>query len=479
MKSVISIRDFSRKEIDSLIVLALEKKRSGTVKKLNKKVASLFFENSTRTRTSSETAAENEVCYVNGFAGPEGTSVMKGEPLVDTVRMFEGYGYDAIVMRHNLEGAARLACDTVSIPVINGGDGSNSHPTQTLLDLMTIVEAKGKIDGLKIALVGDLKYGRTVHTLLQAFELYKVEVWLVSPEMLAMPEWRIEDYKKAGKEVIFNDDLMQAISTVDVLYMTRIQRERFPEGPEGDFEYKKVSGIYNLNASMLKEAKKDLIILHPLPRYKHNLEIAIDVDKTPYARYIEQARNGMFMRQAIIERVFGKGFEERKKKNEEHNLLWQDLKIEHGKKMGQHMLYRLENGTLIDHIEAGKGESVIRVLGLGKYKETPMIYAKNLTSKRFGKKDVIGIKDKELSEEELSKLALVCSHATVNMIRDNSVFKKGNVILPYKLVELIECNNPGCITYKKHHEHAVSVFYVENQDPLRVRCHYCEKPMSR
>ena len=381
MKDLISIKDLSKQDIDGLIKEALELKRELKTDLLkNTKIASLFFENSTRTRVSSETAVTDLGGQISGFAGSEGTSVQKGEPLIDSIRMFQVYGYKAIFMRHGLEGSARLAADNSNVPIINGGDGSNNHPTQTLLDLMTILDEKGTIDGLKIALIGDLKYGRTVHSLLQALEKYNVEVWLISPPNLKMQEWRINDYKeKTNRTPIITEDLERTIKEVDVLYVTRIQRERFEEGPEGEIEYKKVSGIYKINKESLKDAKRNMIILHPLPRFKHNLEISIDVDNTPYAKYIEQAKNGVFMRQAILLKVFGDGFED-KEIGETNEKLWKEVEITNGAKKGENFLYRLRNGTLIDHIECGKGTQVLKVLGMENYKNTPLIQAKNIKS---------------------------------------------------------------------------------------------------
>ena len=197
MRDFISIRDFSRADLDYLLNLALEIKRgevnlSSTLK--GKSLASLFFEDSTRTRTSFEMAAHSLGMYHNGFAGPEGTSVKKGESLRDTVEMFRGYGFDILAMRHGLEGSARWAADSLDIPVLNGGDGSNQHPTQTLLDLLTIKENFGRLSGLTVALVGDLRYGRTVHSLLQGLGAFgSNKVLLTAPPQVAMPEWRVQE----------------------------------------------------------------------------------------------------------------------------------------------------------------------------------------------------------------------------------------------------------------------------------------------
>jgi len=480
MQNIISIRDFSRRDLDTLIEEALAIKANGVQQSLSDKMlASLFFEDSTRTRISTETAAHNLGMYVNGFPSPEGTSIKKGEPLLDTVRMFEGWGYDTIFMRHNIEGAARFAADNLSTPVVNCGDGAGSHPTQTMLDLMTLKETLGSIDDLTIALVGDLMYGRTVHSLLQACELYDVNVWLVAPEMLAMPQWRINDYKKkTRRDVTVTADLMEAIRNVNILYITRIQKERFPKTPEGEMEYERVSSIYNLEAGMLTDANDFMIVLHPLPRYKYNMEIAIDVDRTKHACYIDpQAVNGVPMRTAIEIRVLGKGFEGRKKKKKRGESLWRDLEITHGTKKGKSLLYRVDNGTLIDHVERGRGYPVFQTLGLDGGVDYIIAGVK---SKRYGKKEVVGIKDIELTEKQLSKLALISSRAKVNIIKGGRVVKKGKVMLPYVLDDFLECQTRLCVSRAENFEFAPSKFYVERRgNPLIVRCHYCETPLKR
>lgn len=480
-RNVISIKDFSRQDLNNLIKEAIQIKANGTKPVLKgHKAALLFFEASTRTRMSFETAARNLGFKVSGFAGKEGTSVSKGEPLIDTVRMFRGYGNEVIIIRHNLDGAARFVADNIDVPVINGGDSATNHPTQTMLDLMTIKERFGRIDGLKIALVGDLKYGRTVHSILQALELYDVEITLVSPRMLAMPEWRIQDFETNTKrKIIINPGLDEVIQAVDVLYMTRIQKERFPKGAEGESEYEKVSGIYNLTAEMLRNAKPELAVMHPLPRYKFNLELGMDVDELPQAAYIEQAANGLHMRTALLLRVFGKGFKGRNQQTVQQEKLWKNLPIPDGKKQGKHFVYKINNGTLIDHIESGKGFEVMRVLGLEEYDKTAVVYARNLNSSQFGRKDVIGVQDHELSDEQLSKLALVSSRARVNIIRNDKVYRKGTVILPYELRGLIECQTLKCISNPQNFEFAPSIFYTEQQKPLKVRCHYCDTPVGR
>ncbi len=477
MKDLISVRDLAKEDIFEILRMADSYKEMDptTFPTTQGRIASLFFENSTRTRVSSETAASSLGFSVNGFTGVEGTSVKKGEPLIDTVRMFQGYDYDAIVMRHNLAGAARLAADYLKIPVINGGDGSSSHPTQTLLDLYSINEAKGGIDGLNIALVGDLKYGRTVHSLLQALELFNSTVYLISPPNLAMPEWRIRDYEKTGKVVVVEHDLAKVLGVIDILYVTRIQRERFAEGVEGESEFKKVSNTFRITKKFLdKYASKDrdLKVLHPLPRDKNYIELHPDVDNTSYAYYFQQARNGLFVRQAIFELMIDDELlgRERNKKIPP-NL--QELPINNDNKNREKFIYRLDDGTLIDHIEPNQGRRICEMLGLDQLGE--VVLCMNINSGKFNKKDVLAIHHQYLTSDQLYKLALISPKHTINIIKDRKIVNKQRAMLPSPLEDFITCSNPLCISRPEHNEFVKSIFYVESQDPLELRCHYCEQ----
>ena len=298
-RDIISVKDFSRKEIDYILKIAetmepIAVKGSDMLR--GKILATLFFEPSTRTRLSFEAAMHKLGGSTIGFAESEIASVKKGENLADTVRTVENYA-DVIALRHPLEGAARLAAEFARIPVINGGSGAEEHPTQALLDLYTIRKEKGKIDGLKIAFVGDLRYGRTVHSLAYALSLYNIELFLISPETLKMRREVLQTIKEKIP-VTEKRNLEKIIPIVDVLYVTRIQKERFPEPAE----YAKVKGFYKIDIKTLTAAKKDLIILHPLPRVD---EIAAEVDNTPYARYFQQVWNGIVVRMAILSLILG------------------------------------------------------------------------------------------------------------------------------------------------------------------------------
>ncbi|MDF2957937.1 MAG: Aspartate carbamoyltransferase [Candidatus Alkanophagales archaeon MCA70_species_1] len=254
-----------------------------------KLLANLFFEPSTRTRMSFETAMKRLGGDVLNMSGVEASSIAKGESLADTVRVISKY-CDVIVLRHPKEGASRLAAEFSEVPVINAGDGAGQHPTQTLLDLYTMKKELGRLEGLKVALVGDLKYGRTVHSLAYALSLYGAEIYLVSPELLKMPPEIKEDLR--GAKIHETSDVKEVISDVDVLYVTRIQRERFPDPTE----YLKVAGSYRITPDMLEENER-LIVMHPLPRVD---EVDPEIDRTKYAKYFEQAFYGVPVRMALL-----------------------------------------------------------------------------------------------------------------------------------------------------------------------------------
>lgn len=291
-KHIISIAELSITELE--LILNTTKKLKQTPRNdllKGKLIGSCFFEPSTRTRLSFETAVQRLGGAVIGFADGGSTSAKKGETIADSMKIIGSYT-DAVIMRHPKDGAARVASEFSAVPVINGGDGSNQHPTQTILDLFTILEAQGTLKGLKVALVGDLKYGRTVHSLAQALSKWGCEFYFVSPPQLAMPDSISAELDEANCTYSLIDSLDEVIPKIDILYMTRIQRERFDEE-----EFKKIKGRFVLKADMLHNAKPNLRILHPLPRVD---EITPDVDATPYAYYFEQAKNGMYARQALL-----------------------------------------------------------------------------------------------------------------------------------------------------------------------------------
>ncbi len=303
-KNFVAIGKLSKEEILSLITAAAAAERQPNRQILaGHIVATLFYEPSTRTRLSFETAANRLGAKVIGFSDPKVSSTTKGETLNDTIQMVSNYA-DVIVMRHYLEGAALYAAEISPTPVINAGDGAHEHPTQTMLDLYSIHKTQGTLDDLDICLVGDLKYGRTVHSLIQAMRHFRPRFHFVAPQELAMPDEYKQQLDRWGIPYQEHHDLSpEVIGQCDILYMTRVQRERFQDLGE----YEKVKDLYVLRAAMLQDARENMKILHPLPRVG---EIAYDVDATPHAYYFKQAENGLYMREAIICSVLGKSLEE-------------------------------------------------------------------------------------------------------------------------------------------------------------------------
>lgn len=297
-KSLVSIHDFTKDEMLRIMELAADFESDPNQRLLyGKVVASLFFEPSTRTRLSFESAINRLGGRVIGFSDANATSVSKGETLNDTIRVISNY-CDMIVMRHPVEGAARYASEVAKVPVVNAGDGANQHPSQTLLDLYSIKKTQGTLDNINIMMVGDLKYGRTVHSLLQALSHFKAQFTFVSPAELRMPtEYKMHLYDR-GISYYETTDIMERINDADIIYMTRVQRERFSD----TMEYERVKNSYILRNSMLVNTKDTMRILHPLPRVN---EIHPSVDDNPKAYYFEQTENGVYTRMAIMSYLLG------------------------------------------------------------------------------------------------------------------------------------------------------------------------------
>ncbi len=293
-KDLISIMDYSKEDYLRIMDMAADFEENPNQTLLEGKVvASLFFEPSTRTRLSFETAINRMGGRIVGFSDSGSSSVSKGETLHDTIRMVSQYA-DLIVMRHPLEGSARYAAEVSSVPVINAGDGANQHPTQTLLDMYSILKTQKTFDNLNVFMVGDLRYGRTVHSLLMAMSQFKNPIFnFIAPEELQMPEEYKIYLREKGIRFFEHLEFTNIISEADIVYMTRVQKERFSD----PMEYEKVKNVYILRNSMLKNTKPNMRILHPLPRVN---EIATDVDQNEKAYYFQQARNGIFAREAII-----------------------------------------------------------------------------------------------------------------------------------------------------------------------------------
>ncbi|MCK4694183.1 MAG: aspartate carbamoyltransferase [Candidatus Cloacimonetes bacterium] len=298
MKDLLSMRDLNKEEILNFMKIA-EKIEKGEIKPdMSKRIAALiFYEPSTRTHFSFATAMKKLGGQTITMRGTASSSVQKGESFADTLQTIAQYS-DIIVIRTAIEGSARYAAEAVDIPVINAGDGANQHPTQALLDLYSIIKTQGTLENLTIGIVGDLKFGRTVHSLVQALSDFGPKFYFISPSFLKMPEHIKDDLKE--KEIEFEElkDIEEKINNMDLMYVTRIQKERFAD-PE---DYEKVKDSYILTKAMLENVKDSFKVLHPLPRVN---EISTDVDDTKYAYYFQQAKNGVFMRQAIISILLG------------------------------------------------------------------------------------------------------------------------------------------------------------------------------
>jgi aspartate carbamoyltransferase catalytic subunit len=296
-KDLISITDYSKEDYLHILKLAADFEENPNQKLLEGKVvASLFFEPSTRTRLSFETAINRLGGRIIGFSDAGSSSVSKGETLHDTIKMVSNY-VDLIVMRHPLEGSSRYASEVADVPVINAGDGANQHPTQTLLDMYSIMKTQGRLDNINIFLIGDLKYGRTVHSLLMAMSQFENPIFnFIAPDELAMPEEYKLFLKEKGIRYFEHTEINENINHADIIYMTRVQKERFMD----PIEYEKVKNVYILRNDMLANTKPNMRILHPLPRVN---EIHPDVDSNEKAYYFEQARNGVYTRQAIIAHI--------------------------------------------------------------------------------------------------------------------------------------------------------------------------------
>jgi aspartate carbamoyltransferase catalytic subunit len=297
-KSLVAIDDYSKDDYLEILRVAAEFEKNPVQNIMNGKVvATLFFEPSTRTRLSFESAVNRMGGKILGFSDSSTSSVSKGETLKDTILMVSCYA-DLIVMRHPLEGAARYASEIAKVPIINAGDGANQHPTQCLLDLYSIQKTQGTLENLKITMVGDLKYGRTVHSLLMAMSNFNPTFCFIAPDELKMPDEYKQFLRKKNIHYEEHVELAPNIKDADIVYMTRVQRERFAD----PLEYEKVKNVYILRNKMLDETKPNMKILHPLPRIN---EINEDVDSNSKAYYFDQAQNGVYTRQAIISKILG------------------------------------------------------------------------------------------------------------------------------------------------------------------------------
>ena len=300
-RDLVSMRDISREDLLAILDEAVEFEDYERPILRGKVLGSLFFEPSTRTNLSFTSAMQRLGGSTLGFADAKVSSTAKGESLVDTIRVVENY-CDIVLIRHPLEGAARLAAESTAKPVINAGDGTNQHPTQTLLDLYTIRQRRGRLDNLKIAFIGDLKYSRTVHSLIETLTHFDNELFLVSPQSLRLPREFLEELDARGTVYSEDENFFSIAPDVDILYTTRIQQERFPD----PVEYEKVKNAYRIDRAAIERIGGNITVMHPLPRLN---EIARDLDDYPGSAYFDQARNGVTVRKAVLSLLLGVGRE--------------------------------------------------------------------------------------------------------------------------------------------------------------------------
>ena len=447
MRHLIDPADFTLEETLSLMDLADRIHDDPAAYKdvaARKRLATLFYEPSTRTRLSFEAAMLNLGGQVLGFPDAGVSSASKGETVADTIRVISCVA-DIAAMRHPKEGAPLRASRYSRIPVINAGDGGHSHPTQTLLDMMTIRQRKGHLDHLTIGFCGDLKFGRTVHSLIKSLSrLPGMKFVLISPEELRVPDYIISEILEPNNiPYVETRSMEEALPGLDVLYMTRVQRERF----FNEEDYIRLKNSYVLTKEKLALAPADMPVLHPLPRVN---EITLDVDDDPRAAYFDQVQNGVYMRMALIMTLLG-------------------LK---DPKTGEVALKvdEIQNGVVIDHITAGTGLALYHMMELEKLNNASVALLQNVRSQKDGKKDIIKIEG-DVSEMSFDVLAYVDPKISITFIRDGRVTEKKHPEQPKRLVNVIKCTNPRCITSIE--EGCDHIFALTPSG--RYRCIYCEQ----
>ncbi|MBT3985803.1 aspartate carbamoyltransferase [archaeon] len=467
-RDVVSIKDFSREDIEFILKTAqdMEKNKEQYKELLKGEVVTLvFYESSTRTRLSTYMAAKNLGATIQPFLYSDGTSAIKGETLSDTITMLKKYGASIVTIRHPLEGSAQWAADVLDVPVINCGDGAHEHPTQTLLDLYTILKRKESLDNLTISFVGDMKYGRTVHSLALALTKFQnITFNFISPEILKLPQYLKEYLWKKGVKFIESTNINDGTNS-DILYMTRIQEERFGDKRE----YEQVRKSFSLEPEHLVNPKT--VVMHPLPRNKKAIEINPLVDALPQAGYMEQAENGVYTRMAILALVSGKiGSVETyiSPEEEETEFEFKEISLkDRPKKEGGYLVWEMDSGTAIDHLESNTAPLIKEILKLPK--ETTCTIGVNLPSKKGDKKDILKIWNYQVNNEQMRKIGLFAPNATINLISEDTL-RKTKVLPPKILKNLISCENPHCISNPENYEFVPSKFY---RNKNKFICGFC------
>lgn len=440
-------------------------------------VAQLFYESSTRTRASFEIAALRLGCRVTGFGSTEGSSVSKGESLAHTIDMFDSYACDAIVLRHPLDGAALWASKRTHVPVFNAGDGKRQHPTQTLLDLFTIRERHGRLDHLNIIFSGDLKYGRTTHTLALALSLFPGNRFIFSsPPNLTMPRAITDLVRERGVEVHEVENVQEGIEKADIFYQTRIQRERIPDASE--FEKAKKAGVFTF--ALMERTKPSFGLMHPLPIDKRIPGIVPELDFHPKALYKLQAGNGVPTRMAEL--ALAMGLIELPVSSQPPSLVSNasddfihQLEI-HPKPLREGVSIRpiRDRGVVLDHLKPHT-ESLLALLL--KVRERHDVYRAGTVrsvARPDNVKGILMIENRMLTREEMRLVAAVSPGARVNRIENAQVVEKYELSLPKRIedIDALLCPNHGCITRPEHQEHVPCIFEKVGEHTLR--CHYCD-----
>ncbi len=442
-------------------------------------VALLFYENSTRTRSSFEIAALRLGLQVTGFGSIEGSSVKKGESLAHTLDMFDAYQCDAVILRHPLDGAAKLASNRVGIPVFNAGDGKRQHPTQTILDLFTILERHGRLDHLHIGLSGDLKYGRTAHTLALALTLFPGNtLHLNAPANLAMPAAITDLARARGTEVVLHTSLERMVPELDIFYQTRIQRERMPDPME--FEEAKKAGVFTLD--LMDRTRPGFGLMHPLPIDKALPGILPELDDHPGALYKTQAGNGVPTRMAQLALALGLADDHiagAQREIDSSDSFLTTLPVSR-KPVREGVSIRpiRDRGVVIDHLRPYAESLLARLLKLEERGDIYRAATVRSVKRPENIKGMLMIEDRALTEAELALVAALSPGARVNRIVNSQVIEKLALALPDTIagIESLHCPNSGCVSRPEHREHVAPSFV--KMGPDTVACTWCDHVMN-
>ncbi len=440
-------------------------------------VAQLFYESSTRTRASFEIAALRLGCKVTGFGSTEGSSVSKGESLSHTIDMFDAYACDAIVLRHPLDGSALWASERTQVPVFNAGDGKHQHPTQTILDLFTILEHHGRLENLNIIFSGDLKYGRTTHTLALALSQFSGNTFhFCAPSNLAMPRAITELVRSRGAQVFEHENMQEGLEMADIFYQTRIQRERLPD--QNEFEKAKKAGAFTL--AMMERTRPGFGLMHPLPIDKRLPGIMPELDAHPKSLYKKQAGNGVPTRMAQL--ALAMGLVELPISGRPVHLPAGDAddfcrRLEvHSRPLREGVSIRpiRDRGVVVDHLLPHTESLLALLLRVKERRDVYRAGCVRSVSRPENVKGILMIEDRVLNTDEMRLIASVSPGARVNRIENAGVVEKFELSLPSRIsgIEQLLCPNTGCITRPEHQEHVSCCF--EKLDERTLRCKYCD-----